>query len=56
MNNFIVIVITILNNYLKYVLGFITNILIILVINAISVRIFLKECKKSQKCDFKSKY
>ena len=48
MNNFIVIVIIILNIFLKYVLGFVNNIIIILVINSTSVHAFLKECKKSQ--------
>ena len=42
MNKFILIVIIIL----KYVLGFINNIIIILVINSTSVHVFFKECKK----------
>ena len=54
MNNFIDIVIIIL----KYVLRFNNNIIIILVINTISVHVFLKECKKSQYlgCSGKSQY
>ena len=65
MNNLIIIVIIILNIFLKYVLGFINKIIIILVINTISVYVFLTNCKKTQyfgfkkkekKVDFKSKY
>ena len=58
MNNFIFIVIIILNIFLKYVLGFINNIIIILVINSTSVQCLLKECKKSQYlgCSGKSQY
>ena len=48
MNNFIIIVIIIFNIFLKYVLGFINNIIIILVISSTFVNVFLKECKKSQ--------
>ena len=47
MNNFIVIVIIILNIFIKYVLGFINNMIIILVINIISVDVFFRECKKA---------
>ena len=52
MNNFIDIVIIILNIFLKYVLGFINNIIIILVINTISGHVFLKECNKTNILDF----
>ena len=44
MNNFIVIAIIIVNIFLKYVLGFINNIIIILVIYTSSGHVFLKEC------------
>ena len=48
MNKFIVIVIIILNIFLKYVLGFINNIIIILVTSSTFVNVFIYECKKSQ--------
>ena len=51
MNSFIIIVIIILNIFLKYVLGFINNIIIILVINSTSVHVFLKECKRVKKAN-----
>ena len=51
----VIVVIIIINMFLKYVLGFINNIIIILVINTISGHVFLKECKKTQYFGFSGK-